>query len=36
MIGNLILSIVPWSRIFSNHEIVLSINTDVNQSRTAW
>jgi glycosidase len=36
MIGGLILSVVPWSRIFNNHEMVLAINTDVDQSRTAW
>lgn len=36
MIGGRILSVVPWSRIFSNHEMVLAINTDVDQSRTAW
>ncbi|MDD5411350.1 MAG: alpha-amylase family glycosyl hydrolase, partial [Methylobacter sp.] len=36
MIGGRILSVVPWSRIFSNQEMVLAINTDVDQSRTAW
>lgn len=36
MMGDRILSVVPWSRIFDNHEIVLAINTDVDQSRTAW
>ena len=36
MIGDRILSVVPWSRIFNNHEIVLAINTDVDQLRTAW
>ena len=36
LIGNRILSVVPWSRIFNNHEMILAINTDVDQSRTAW
>lgn len=36
MIGGRILSVVPWSRIFSNHEMVLAINTDVDQPRSAW
>ncbi len=36
MMGDRILSVVPWSRIFDNHEIVLAINTDVDQSRSAW
>ena len=36
MIGGRMLSIVAWSRIFNNHEMVLAINTDVDQSRTAW
>lgn len=36
MIDDRILSVVPWSRIFNNHEILLAINTDVDQSRTAW
>ena len=36
MIGGRILSIVPWSRIFANQEILLAINTDADQSRTAW
>ena len=36
MIGDRFLSVVPWSRIFNDHEIVLAINTDVDQLRTAW
>jgi glycosidase len=36
MIGNQIRSLVPWSRILSDQEIVLAINTDANNSRTAW
>jgi glycosidase len=36
MIGNQIRSIVPWSRILSDTEIVLAINTDPNQAKTAW
>ncbi len=36
MIGGQILSVVPWSRIFNNHELVLAINTDVDQLRSAW
>ncbi|MDO8846306.1 MAG: hypothetical protein Q7U98_18925 [Methylicorpusculum sp.] len=30
------LSIVPWSRIFNKQEIVLAINTDADNARTAW
>lgn len=36
MMGDRILSVVPWSRIFDNHEIVLAINTDIDNSRFAW
>ena len=36
MIGNQIRSVVSWSRIFNDHEIVLAINTDYQQPRTAW
>jgi glycosidase len=36
MMGDRILSVVPWSRIFNNHEIVVAINTDVDQLRAAW
>ena len=36
MIGNQIRSVVPWSRVFNNQEMLLSINTDYHQPRTAW
>ena len=36
MVGNQIRSVVPWSRILSDAEIVLAINTDANNSSTAW
>jgi glycosidase len=36
LIEGQIRSLVPWSRILSDHEIVLAINTDANNSRTAW
>jgi glycosidase len=36
IIGERMLSIVPWSRIFDNQEIVLAINTDAEIHRTAW
>ena len=36
MLGNEIRSIVPWSRLFSGREILLAINTDHQQPRTAW
>ncbi|MDX2031977.1 MAG: alpha-amylase family glycosyl hydrolase [Blastocatellia bacterium] len=36
MIGGRIRSVVPWSRIFDGHEIVLAINTDPDEPRTAW
>ncbi len=29
-------SLVPWSRIFSTKEMLLAINTDYDQPRTAW
>lgn len=29
-------SVVPWSRIFADHEVLLAINTDVSEPRTAW
>jgi glycosidase len=35
-IGGQIRSIVPWSRILSSQEILVAINTDYNQSLTAW
>ena len=36
MIGGQIRSLVPWSRIFNNQEILLAINTDTDNERTAW
>ncbi len=36
MIGANIRSIVPWSRIFDNHEILVALNTDYDNPRTAW
>lgn len=36
MIDGQICSIVPWSRILSGSEIVLAINTDPDNSKTAW
>lgn len=36
MIGGKISSLVPWSRILSNSEIVLAINTDRDATNTAW
>ena len=36
MIGDQIRSVVPWSRILSDKEMLLAINTDYNQPRTAW
>jgi glycosidase len=29
-------SVVPWSRIFAGREVLLAINTDVAEPRTAW
>lgn len=36
MIGGRILSLVPWSRLFNNQEILLAINTDANNEQSAW
>ena len=36
MIGDEIRSVVPWSRIFNDQEMLLAINTDPAQPRTAW
>jgi glycosidase len=35
-VGDGIRSIIPWSRLFNNEEILLAINTDPNQPLTAW
>lgn len=36
MLGGVIRSVVPWSRIFSDREVLLAVNTDVDIPRTAW
>lgn len=36
MIGTTIRSVVPWSRIFHDQEMLLAINTDPEQPQTAW
>jgi glycosidase len=36
MIGGQIRSIVPWSRLFDDREMLVAINTDPDQPRTAW
>ena len=36
MLGGQIRSVVPWSRIFNDHEILLAINTDFASPRSAW
>lgn len=36
MIGGEIRSVVPWSRIFDNKEMLLAINTDAVNPRSAW
>jgi hypothetical protein len=36
MINGEIRSLVPWSRVLSDHEIVLAINTDAKNAKTAW
>ena len=36
MIGNQMRSVVPWSRIFADQEVVCAINSDPDSSRSAW
>jgi len=36
MLGSQIRSIIPWSRILSDTEILLAINTDTEQAKIAW
>lgn len=36
MVGGVIRSVVPWSRIFSDREVLLAVNTDFDNPRTAW
>ncbi len=35
-IGNHLHSIIPWSRIFNNKEILLAVNTNPNETLLAW
>ncbi|MDH3505372.1 MAG: alpha-amylase family glycosyl hydrolase, partial [Nitrospirota bacterium] len=36
MLGGRIRSVVPWSRIFNDQEILLAMNTDYSAPRSAW
>lgn len=36
MIGGQMRSVVPWSRILADDEVLCAINTDYDQPRTAW
>ena len=36
LMSGVIRSVVPWSRIFNNREVLLAINTDFFQPNTAW
>jgi glycosidase len=36
MIGGQIRSLVPWSRLFDNQEMLLAINTDADNDHAAW
>lgn len=36
MVNGQLRSVVPWSRLFAGQEILLAINTDYDQPRTAW
>ncbi len=36
MIGGQLRSVVPWARIFDDREMLLAVNTDPDQARTAW
>jgi glycosidase len=36
MLGGQILSVVPWSRLLDDEEVVLAINTDVDNPRSTW
>ncbi|WP_426991818.1 alpha-amylase family glycosyl hydrolase [Methylomonas sp. CM2] len=36
MLGGKLLSLVPWSRILADHEVVVAINTDPNAAKTVW
>ncbi len=36
MLGGQIRSVIPWSRIFNDQEILLAMNTDYAAPRSAW
>ncbi len=36
MLGGQILSVVPWSRLLDDKEVLLAINTDTDMPRQAW
>jgi hypothetical protein len=36
MMNGQIRSVVPWSRLFDNQELLLAINTDADNPRHAW
>ena len=36
MLGGRMLSVVPWMRLFDDQQLLLAINTDPGQERTAW
>jgi hypothetical protein len=36
MVGGQMRSVVPWSRIFNDKEVLLAINTNYDQPTTAW
>jgi len=36
LLGERMLSVVPWTRSFDEQELLLAINTDTHQARTAW
>lgn len=36
MVDGQLRSVVPWSRLFNDHEVLCAINTDPDQPRTAW
>ncbi len=36
LVGDQIRSVVPWSRLLSDVEILCAINTDAHEARTAW
>jgi hypothetical protein len=36
MLGSRLRSLVPWSRLFVDEELVLAINTDPDAASTAW